>query len=137
MGKSKKQSAPWVAFVQGTLLSLALYLLLQMLMALLLVKAVLPEEKSFLVVSIVCALCAFIGGLFCIRRSSIGKLPSGLISAAGFAVLLIVIGLLCWNGITWMGQGGILLLCALAGGVLAGLLGGKRGRRVKHKIKRK
>ena len=43
--------------------------------------------------------------------------------------MLIAVALLCWQQITWLGQGGVLLLCGAGGGLLAGLLGGRRRRR--------
>lgn len=130
---SKKQSAPWMIFLQGIFLSLGLYLILQLLLALLLVKAVVPEANCFMVLLALCGLSSLVGGLYCARRSAWGTLSSSLIVTAGFAALLVSVGILGYDGVTWTGQGGALLLAALIGGILAGLLAGKRGRRVKHK----
>ena len=46
-------------------------------------------------------------------------------------------GLLCWQQVDWMGRGGVVLLCALGGGLLGGLLGRKGGRRVRKRQRRK
>lgn len=134
---AKKQPAAWVAFAGGTAISFGLYLLVQLLLALLMVKAVLPEQYAFGAVAAACGLSALLGSFFCAKRSSLGKLASSLISAAGFAALLIAGGFLFWEGITWAGKGGVLLLTVLIGGVLAGLLSSKRGRRLKRKGKRR
>ena len=128
---AKKQTALWLVFVQGILLSLGIYLLLTVLISLLLVKAVLPESWGFPAVAISCVAASFAGAFTCVRRSAWGKLPSALTCACGFALVLAAVGLLCWQRITWLGQGGVLLLCALFGGVLAGLFGSKRKKRRK------
>lgn len=132
---AKKQTA-WVIFIQGILLSLGAYLILQLLLAFLLVKSVLPQESSFPALALACGLSALLGGIFCARRSALGTLSSSLIATAGFAALLIAVGILCYEGITWTGRGGILLISALVGGILAGLLSSKRRRKAKRKVKR-
>lgn len=138
MGKTRKQTAVWMVFLQGILLALAIYLGAVLLAALLAVKGALPEKSMFPVVAAACALAALTGGLRCVWSSPLGRLPSGLLCAAGFGAVLLAVGLLCWEGgVTWAGRGGVLLLCCLAGGVLSGLFGGKRGRRVKRKTARK
>ena len=135
--EKKKQKPEWTGCLQGILVALGVYLVCQLLTALLLVKGVLPESRSFLVVAVCCAASALIGGLWG-GKTSWGRLAGGVLVAAGFAVVLVAVGLLCWDGgILWTGHGGILLLCALAGGVLSGLAGGKRGRRVKRKALRR
>lgn len=132
MGKGRKQqaAAPWMGFLQGGLLALGVYLLGLLLLALLMVKGTLPERGAFPAVAVLCAAAVFCGGMAAARRSPWGTLSAGLLCAALFAVVLAAVGTAFWQGITWTGHGGILLLCALGGGVLAGLLGGrKRGKR--------
>ena len=138
MGKTRKETAVWMVFLQGVALALTIYMGVILLTALLAVKGALPEKHIFSAIAAACVLAALVGGLRCVRSSPIGRLPSGLICSAGFAAVLLAVGLLGWeDSVTWTGRGGILLLCALAGGVLAGLLGGKRGRRVKRKAARR
>ena len=115
----KKDTALWMVFVQGVALSLGVYLLVTVLASLLLVKAVLPEAGAFPVLAAGCCLSACLGGLTCTRRSPWGSLPSALVCAAGFLAVLIVVSLLCWKQISWLGRGGL----------LAGVLGGRRRRR--------
>lgn len=130
MGKGRKQqTAVWMVFLQGLLAALGIYLGGQLLLALLLVKGTLPEGGAFPAVAVLCGLSVACGGLLTVRRSPWGTLPAGLLTAGLFAGVLLVVGLSCWESITWLGRGGILLLCALAGGALAGLLGGRRKRK--------
>jgi len=136
MGKGRKQqTAVWMVFLQGLLAALGIYLAGQLLLALLLVKGTLPEGAAFPAVAALCAAAVACGGLLTVRRSPWGTLPAGLLTAGLFAGVLLVVGLSCWESVTWMGHGGILLLCALAGGLLAGLLGGRRKRGGKRKRK--
>ncbi len=136
MGKTRKQTAVWMVFLQGVLLALGVYLAVLLLTALLAVKGAVPEGSTFPVVAVSCVLSALAGGARCVGASPLGRLPSGVLCAAGFGCVLAVVNLLCWEGgIT--GRGGVLLLCCLGGGVLAGILCGKKGRRVKRKVPRK
>ena len=134
--EKKKQTPEWANALRGILLALGVYLVSQMLMALLLVKGVLPGSRSFLVVAVSCAVSALAGGLWG-SKSAFGRLAGSMLVAGGFAVVLVAVGLLCWDGILWTGHGGILLLCALAGGLVAALTGGRRGRRGKRKALRR
>lgn len=125
----KKETALWMVFVRGVVLSLGIYLLVTMMASLLLVKAVLPEAGALPLLAVGCCLSACLGSVTCARRSPWGSLPSAMICTGGFLGVLIVVALLCWQRITWLGQGGILLLCGAAGGLLAGVLGGRRRHR--------
>lgn len=135
MGKGKKQSPNGLVFLKGLLLSLGIYLLGQLLVTLLAVKGVLGEEGMFPAVAALCLLAALAGGILCARRPVWGALPSAMVCAALFAAVLAAVGILCWeDGIAWTGQGGILMLCALTGGLAAGLLGGRHGKKKRRKI---
>ena len=134
MSKGKKQSPHTLIFLKGLLLSFGIYLLGQLLVTLLVVKGALREEGMFPAVAALCLLSALAGGFLCARRPVWGPLPSAMMCAVLFAGILAAMGILCWGeGITWLGQGGILILCALAGGLLAGLSG--RGHRKKKRRK--
>ena len=137
MGNGKKQTSPGISILYGILVALGTYLLFQLLAALLLVKGVLPEESAFPIIAGACVFSAFAGGMVCAGRVPWGTLVGGLAAACGFALVLVSAGLGIWGSISWTGKGGIQLLCILAGGVLAGLLGRKRGRRVKNRSKRR
>lgn len=132
----KKETALWLVFLQGTGLSMGVYLLLMVLASALLVGAVLPEAGAFPAAAVGCCLASWAGAMTCVRRGPWGSLPSAMICAGGFLLVLVAVALLCWQQITWLGQGGILLLCGAGGGLLAGLLGSrsrcrKGGRRVR------
>lgn len=135
MGKGKKHAPSMLVFLKGLLLSLGVYLPGLLLAALLTVKGVLREEGIFPAVAALCILAALAGGFLCARRPVWGPLPSAMVGAVLFAGVLAAVGILCWEeGITWSGHGGVLVLCALAGGLLAGILGSGRGRKRRRKV---
>ena len=135
MGKGKKQTPNGLVFLEGLCLSFAIYLLGQLLVTLLAVKGALAEEGMFPAVAVLCLLAASAGGFLCARRPVWGPLPSAMMCAVLFAGILAAMGILCWGeGITWLGQGGILILCALAGGLLAGLSGSGHRKKKRRKI---
>ena len=49
---------------------------------------------------------------------------SAMVSAAGFLLAVVAVALLCWQQITWLGRGGVLLLCGV-GLTIGNLLGGR------------
>ena len=135
MGKGKKQTPNGLVFLEGLCLSFAIYLLGQLLVTLLAVKGALAEEGMFPAVAVLCLLAALAGGFLCARRPVWGPLPSAMMCAVLFAGILTAAGILCWEkGINWTGHGGLLVLCALAGGLTAGVLGGGHRKKKKRKI---
>ena len=80
----------------------------------------------FAVTAGLCVIASAAGAFWAAGQAGMGRLPGAMSAAALFACALIAVGALAWQGITWTGHGGILLLCALAGGLLAGLLGGRK-----------
>ena len=135
MGKGKKQAPSGLIFLKGLLLAFAVYLPGQLLITLLVVKGAVGEESLFPAVAAVCLVAALAGGFLCARRPVWGPLPSAMMCAVLFAGILTAAGILCWEkGINWTGHGGLLVLCALAGGLTAGVLGGGRRKKKKRKI---
>lgn len=126
---ARKQLAPWQGFLAGSLLTLGVYLLGLLLLTLLLVKGALSEGWSFPAVAVLCTLSALAGGVLTVRLTR--WRAGGVLTAAIFLSVLILAGLGFWEEIAWTGHGGVLLLCGLAGGVLAGLAGPKKRRRRK------
>lgn len=126
---ARKQLAAWQGFLAGSLLALGVYLLGLLFLTLLLVKGALSEGGSFPAVAVLCALSVLAGGLLSVRLTR--WRAGGVLTAAVFLSALILAGLGFWEEVTWLGRGGVLLLCGLAGGVLAGLAGPKRRRRRK------
>lgn len=129
MAKGRKQLAVWQSFLAGSLLTLGVYLLGLLFLTLLLVKGVLSEGGSFPAVAVLCALSALAGGLLTVRLTR--WRAGGVLTAVVFLSILLLAGLGFWEEISWLGRGGVLLLCGLAGGLLAGLAGPKRRRRRK------
>lgn len=129
MAKGRKKLAVWQGFLAGTLLSLGVYLLGLLFLTLLLVKGVLSEGGSFPMVAALCVLSALAGGLLTVRLTL--WRAGGVLTAALFLSVLLLAGLGFWEEISWLGRGGVLLLCGLAGGVLAGAAGPRKRRRRK------
>ena len=133
MAKGKKRrTAAGVVLLQGAAVSVIVYLAGILLLALLVVKGAVPERAAFPAVAVLCLLGTLSGGVVTARRTPWGPLSAALLNTALFAAVLLVVGLACWpDGIG--SRGVVLLLCALGGGLAAGLLGGRRGRRRKRK----
>lgn len=127
MAKGRKKLAVWQGFLAGGLLSLGVYLLGLLAAALLLVNGVLPEGAQFTVVAALCALAALAGGVLTVRLTR--WKAGGVLTALIFLSALLLAGLGFWEEITWLGHGGILLLCGLAGGALSGAARPKTRRR--------
>ena len=128
MAKGRKKLAMWQGFLAGGLLTLGVYLLGLSILTLLLVKGILSEGGSFPMVAALCTLAALSGGQLTVRLTP--WRAGGALTAALFLSVLLLAGLGFWEEIAWLGRGGILLLCGLAGGLLAGVAGpGKRRRR--------
>ena len=128
----KRRTAAGVVLLQGAAVSVIVYLAGTLLLALLVVKGAVPERAAFPAVAVLCLLGTLSGGVVTARRTPWGPLSAALLNTALFAAVLLVVGLACWpDGIG--SRGVILLLCALGGGLAAGLLGGRRGRRRKRK----
>lgn len=136
MGKDKRKQAAWVVFLRGELVALGIYLLGIMLLALLVVKGVLPERGAYPVVAVMCLLTAMMAGLLTVRKSSLGRLGAGILSAVIFEAILLLVGTCVWQETTWTGRGGVLLLCALCGGVLSAMMGGQKRRKGKRVYKK-
>lgn len=126
MGKTKKQQPAWLPFLKGILLAAGIYLAGHLLLAALMVCGTLGEGAAFPVTAVLCVVASLCGALLSVRRCAFGPLAGGLLSAALFSAVLMTVGLLCWREIALAGRGGILLGCAIAGGVLAGFLGARR-----------
>ena len=127
----KASTAQRVLFGLG--IALLGYLLLLTLLALLMVRSAIPESAMFPAVGVCCGIASLVCGVCCSKCFPMGTLPNALIGSGGFGLILLVIGFFSWDGITWMGHGGILLLCVLLGGILAGLFSNRTGKRQKRR----
>lgn len=131
MAKERKKN--WTVLLFGDAVAVGLYLLGLLLAALLLVKGHVPETAILPITGFWCGFAVLCGALTAVRRSPWGTLTGGLAAAVVFIFFLLVVGMSFWQEITWTGQGGIVMLCALAGGIMAGLMGGRKQKRKKRK----
>ncbi|MBU5627207.1 TIGR04086 family membrane protein [Oscillibacter sp. MSJ-2] len=115
---------------KGIGISLALYLLLQFLWALLLIKSVVPEERAGVLVTVSCGIAAFVGARFAAKKGA--GFPSALGSTCGFLALVLLAGYLIFDGMAQ--QGWILLAVGLVCGCVAGM--SKVGKKKRKKRKR-
>lgn len=133
MGKTKKEPSPlWLVLTQGSILSLGIYFLGLLGLSALLVRGSVGEGNSFPMIAGLAVLSSFLGGLVTVRRTPWGAVPAGLVTAAVFICALGLAGLAFWESITFAGKGGILMSCALGGGMLAGLAGRRKPRKGKR-----
>ena len=119
----------WKILLRGLLITLSLYLLAILLLALLMVRGIIPQSAP--VLPVICLLSSLAGSLYTVRRMSWGALPTALVSGGIFAAVLLLGGLCMQQGIG--AQGIPLLLCALGGALAAALLGKRKLRRKKRK----
>lgn len=131
MAKSKMPG--WAGFSKGAALALVLYIAFQCLLALLTLKGAVSEGAAFRFQAVSGALAACAGGTLAIRRTEAGALWAALGSAAIFAAALVLGGMLACNGVVWSEESLVLLAAALAGGILAGMLGRGRGKKKKQR----
>ncbi|WP_300415680.1 hypothetical protein [uncultured Oscillibacter sp.] len=118
MAKGRKKITVWQGFLAGSVLSLGVYLAGLLLTTLLLVKGTLPEGGSVPAVAVLCVLSTLAGGVLTVRLTR--RRAGGVLTAILFLFVLVLAGLGFWEEIAWLGHGGILMLCGLAGGLLAG-----------------
>ena len=135
MGKGGKvRPTAWQGVLRGVLAALGLYLIGTALLALVIVKGGVPESVMLPVTAVLCVLAVLCGGL--LTGPMLPPLPGAMAVAVCFGCVLLAVGAACWQGITWAGNGGVLLVCVLGGGVLSGMLAGSsRGHRRKAKRK--
>lgn len=129
---AKRKAPGWAGFPEGAALSLALYIAFQFLLALFTIKGIVPEGAAFRFQAGSGATAACLGGILAIRHTNVGTLLAAMGSAAIFTVALMLGGMLACDGMAWSRESAILLASALAGGILAGLLGGGRGKKRKQ-----
>ena len=106
MGKTKKEPTPlWLVLTQGSILSLGIYFLGLLGLSALLARGSVGEERSLSMIAGLAVPSSFVGGLA---------------------------GLAFWESLTFAGKGGLLMACALGGGMLAGLAGRRKPRKGKR-----
>lgn len=129
----KKQKSTALTITIGVAVTVVLYVIFQLLIALAAVRSVLPENKIAVLQLGACGLCVLAGAMYALRRTSVGPLSASMLVAGSFALLQILVGFLVFDHVDWTGQGGGLLLSGICGGLLAGFLGLKIGKKSKKK----
>lgn len=121
----KKQGTA-AALILGLLISFVIYLLFQLLLAAVAVRIMIPERHLTGLQIATCVIAVFCGGRWAVGHTHFGTLIASLIVTCGVIVIMILSGLAIYDEINWTGKSGGLLLGAVCGGVLAGLLGRKK-----------
>ena len=122
----RKSGALWVVIARGVALSLVVWACGAGLLTAVMTAGGVGEAGAFPALLGVTALAAFVGALSVTRHTPWGSLVSSMLTAALFTALLLCVGLLTWTRIAWAGHGGKLLLWALIGGAVAGIVGRPR-----------
>ena len=112
----------WKALVKGGLLALGIWLLWQMGLSLLTVKAVLPENALRPGQWAGALLAAFAGSRFAARHSGLGTLTAAMAAAVILAGLAALLGFLIFGELSLDGRCLGLLAAVGLGGLAAGLL---------------
>ena len=129
-----KQKSMAMIFAKCIGAALLVYVLLQLLVALLAVRGALPESKLFHAQVCTAVLAVLPGGIYAGRHSGLGSLTAAMLVAVGVALTSLLLGLLVWNnGPAWTAETGIRLLAMATGGVLAGLLSARGGKKRRKK----
>lgn len=126
MKKGTKQPNIGVVLLKSTGLSLGGYLLGILLMAFGAVRTNVRDTVLFSVMAGICILSSFLGGTLAARRLPWGTLPSALLGTGCYGMIMMLVGLCAWDQLSVSGRGGVLLLCVIAGGAIAGLAGSRK-----------
>ena len=106
---------PWAVVLVSSGISLVSYLLVQMLLALLVVKRSVPESASVPVLGVCAALSVFIGGFYATKKLPLGTMSSSLIVLGIFLAFLVMLGVLCCKGLVWSPNAAVLLIASVVG----------------------
>ena len=131
-GKKPEGKGLPLAVLMGTGFSMALLLILVLAVAALVWSGTLPASTPSIALSLCMGLCAFVGGRFAIGKGS-APMVTGVAVGVVLACLTALICLAGAGRIPVHGAFLMTLLCALAGGSLSGLFGGKKLRKKKKK----
>lgn len=135
MGKERKKTAEWVWPLRGLLLALGLYVGIVALIALLTVRGTVGQEAALPAVGGACAAASFAGGVLGARKGTWPPMSGAMAVTAGLVLCMAAVGVTWEEGI---GPGAVALLaCCAVGGVLAGLVGRRTGRRVRGRGQRR
>lgn len=130
MGKRQaKKTVGWSRLWIGVSVSAGIYLSGILLIALFMVNGFLGSEKGSLALGAWAMISAACGSVPVLRIKNVVPLVAGLLQGCAFAVVMLVVSYLCWEGPVWSRTNTALLLCALSGGLIPGVLASGKGKR--------
>lgn len=128
MGKRQaKKTVGWSKLGTGAVVSVGVYLLGILLIALLMVKGIVAPEKANVILAAWVMVAAFCGSLPVLKIKAAPPLLACLAQSVVFVVLILTASYLFWEGPVWSRTNVALLLCALVGGLVPGILWGRGG----------
>lgn len=132
MGKDRKKESLWAVCLRGSMIALVLYVAGVCGTAFCLTKGLLPESSAYLLLSANCLLAVWCASMMVLRKSPFRQGFAALFIALLFCFFQIVLGICIWEGPSLTGEGGLLLLWAVAGGVLSMVLSCRNKRKGKR-----
>lgn len=139
MGKAEAQGTNAVQMATGValggLLALGVELVILLLGSVAVSNGILKEDAASQLTAAACVLGCFGGGLLACSKWKSRRLVGGLLTGAVCYLLILAVGLLMSDDLTFGPQALIELAGCLCGGALAGMLGG--GRKKKRASSRK
>ena len=139
MGKAEERGTNAVQMATGValggLLALGIELMILLLGSLAVSRGILKEDAALQLTAAACVLGCFGGGLLACSKWKSRRLVGGLLTGAVCYLLILAVGLLMSDDLTFGPQALIELAGCLCGGALAGMLGG--GRKKKRASSRK
>lgn len=130
MGKRQaKKTAGWSRLWLGTAVSLGVYLLGVLVIALLMIKGLWAPEKAGLMLSVWLMLSAACGSMVALRIKYGTPIVRCLLQGGALLLAMFAVGYLCWEGMVWNRVNIALVLCALLGSLLPGFFAGRKRRK--------
>jgi hypothetical protein len=132
--EKERRGGNYAMFVRGGAGSIWVYLVLVAVLALLVVKGIIPEKAEAGMVACAGFVSALAGGIVVVGKGNVGRLPAAIVHTTIFVGVLVAIKLMSGTPELWGDGGWSLLSCILTGGLVSGMwrpVKKKRGKRVK------
>ena len=125
------------AVVLGGLLALGVELMVLLLGSAAVSNGILKEDAAAQVTAAACVLGCLVGGALACSRWSSRRLLAGLAAGAVCFLLILAVGLLMGDGFTPGAQMLVELAGCLCGGAVAGVFGGRKGKKKRASVRKK
>ncbi len=125
------------AVALGGLLALGVELMVLLLGAVAVSNGILKEDAAAQVTAAACVLGCLIGGLLACSRWSARRLLAGLAVGAVCCLLILAVSLLMGEGFQLGSQALVELAGCLCGGAVAGVFGGRKGKKKRTSARKK